>query len=165
MYTTPFRKCDHISRRTSLTALKPNYTSFLTVTRIMLLELELLKQLPHVLQLDILLTNAMDSFDIINCCMITKVFLTNFTNFIVQTLHNRQIYVESNWTIKFQQLYVQSFKGCKFYKSKFYCYCLRWLRTVHVWLLVRFSVLPLIYSCAGNTCGKLVNGHERGVVN
>ena len=42
---------------------------------------------------------------------------------------------------------------------------LRWLRTVHVWLLVRFSVLPLIYNCAGNTCGKLVNGHERGVVN
>ena len=42
---------------------------------------------------------------------------------------------------------------------------LRWLRTVHVWLLVRFTVLPLIYSCAGNTCGKLVNGHERGVVN
>ena len=38
---------------------------------------------------------------------------------------------------------------------------LRWLRTVHVWLLVRFTVLPLIYSCAGNTCGKLVNGHER----
>ena len=44
-------------------------------------------------------------------------------------------------------------------------FALRWLRTVHVWLLVRFTVLPLIYSCAGNTCGKLVNGHERGVVN
>ena len=35
---------------------------------------------------------------------------------------------------------------------------LRWLRTVHVWLLVRFSVFPLIYSCACNTCGKLVKG-------
>ena len=35
---------------------------------------------------------------------------------------------------------------------------LRWLRTVHVWLLVRFGVFPLIYSCACNTCGKLIKG-------
>ena len=38
---------------------------------------------------------------------------------------------------------------------------LRWLRIVHVWLLVRFSVFPLIYCCACNTCGKLVKGHDK----
>ena len=38
---------------------------------------------------------------------------------------------------------------------------LRWLQIVHVWLLVRFSVFPLIYSCAGNTCGKLVKGCDK----
>ena len=106
----------------------------------MLLELELLMQLPHVLQLDILLTNAMNSFDIINCCMITKVFLTNFTNFIVQTLHNRQIYVESNWTIKFQQLYVQSFEGCKFHKFKFLLLLLK-----QVFILINDSILRNMY--------------------
>ena len=29
---------------------------------------------------------------------------------------------------------------------------------IYVWLLVRFSVFPLICSCACNTCGKLVKG-------
>ena len=38
---------------------------------------------------------------------------------------------------------------------------LRWLQIVHVWLLVRFSVFPLIYSFAGNTCGKLVKGCDK----
>ena len=38
---------------------------------------------------------------------------------------------------------------------------LRWLRIVRVWLLVRFSVFPLVYSCAGNTCGKLVKGCDK----
>ena len=38
---------------------------------------------------------------------------------------------------------------------------LRWLRILHVWLLVRFSVFPLIYGCAGNTCGKLVKGCDK----
>ena len=32
---------------------------------------------------------------------------------------------------------------------------------VHIWLLVRFSVFPLIYSSAGNTCGKLVKGRGK----
>ncbi len=40
---------------------------------------------------------------------------------------------------------------------------LGWLQTIHVWLLVRFSVFSLIYSCAGNTCGKLV--YLRSIVN
>ena len=39
--------------------------------------------------------------------------------------------------------------------------CLRWLQIVRVWLLVRFSVFPLIYSCAGNICGKLVKGCDK----
>ena len=41
----------------------------------------------------------------------------------------------------------------------------RWLRTVHAWLPVRFSLFPLIYSCAGN---KLVKGRDKlvkGVAN
>ena len=42
-------------------------------------------------------------------------------------------------------------------------YKLRWLQIVRVWLLVRFSVFPLIYSCAGNTCGKLVKGCDKVV--
>ena len=40
-------------------------------------------------------------------------------------------------------------------------FVLRWLQIVHVWLLVRFSVFPVIYSCAGNTCGKLVKGCDK----
>ena len=39
--------------------------------------------------------------------------------------------------------------------------CLRWLQIVRLWLLVRFSVFPLICSCAGNTCGKLVKGCDK----